>query len=129
KAALQEQLRDQFSDITSLFIQIMMLGANDTAKGKIEELFAKLKEVMPKALLANGSSISAENSELTYIDFCVYSFFKVMMPHCIEKIPEYLDSFKALWSPEVIKIVSSINADPRLQSRVAEDKKIFTFLA
>ncbi|KAJ2401342.1 hypothetical protein GGI23_001456 [Coemansia sp. RSA 2559] len=127
KAVLQEQLRDQLADVANLFIQVSR-GADDK-KEKFSELLAKLKEVLPKALKVNGSSIDPQGSGLTYIDLSVYSFFKAFIPHCIEKTPEYTDSFKSLWTPEVIKLISNVNAEPSLQSRVAGDKGIFTFLA
>ncbi|KAJ1665782.1 hypothetical protein IW140_003297 [Coemansia sp. RSA 1813] len=128
QATLQEQLRDQMTDITILCMQIRN-GANDTIKEKLAELFVKLKEIMPKALENNGSSVSPQSNGLTYIDFVVYSFFKALLPHCIEKMPEYTDSFKNMWSPEVKKLIANVNAEPSLQSRVADDKKVFTFLA
>ncbi|KAJ2401500.1 hypothetical protein GGI23_001358 [Coemansia sp. RSA 2559] len=128
KAVLQEQLRDQLADISVLYMQIMN-GVNDTIKEKFNELIEKLTEVIPKALKANGSSIDPQGSGLTYIDFYIYSFFKAFIPYCTEKTPEYLDSFKSLCTPEVIKLISNVNSEPSLQSRVAEDKKVFTFLA
>ncbi|KAJ1801349.1 hypothetical protein LPJ59_000349 [Coemansia sp. RSA 2399] len=127
KAVLQEQLRDQITDVTNLFIQVVH-GASDK-KEKLNEILEKLKEVMPKALKANGSSVDPQGSGLTYIDLYVYSFFKAFMPHCIEKTPELTDTFKSMWTPEVIKLISNVNAEPSLQSRVSEDKKVFTFLA
>ncbi|KAJ2557927.1 hypothetical protein EV175_001051 [Coemansia sp. RSA 1933] len=128
KAILQEQLRDQLTDIMNLIIPMTKVG-DISANVKLDELFAKAKEVLPEALKNNGSCLSAENNELTYIDFFVYSFFKSMMPPCADMTPQYTDSFESLWSPEVIKLVSIVNADPRLQSRMAGDKDIFNFLA
>ncbi|KAJ1795710.1 hypothetical protein LPJ59_004190 [Coemansia sp. RSA 2399] len=104
-------------------------GANDAIKEKFDELIEKLKVAIPKSLKANGSSVDPQGSGLTYMDFYVYSYFKALVPHSIEKSPELTDSFKSLWSPEVIKLISNVNTEPSLQSRVSGDKKVFTFLA
>ncbi|KAJ1662710.1 hypothetical protein IW140_006230 [Coemansia sp. RSA 1813] len=128
KAALQEQLHDQMADVTTAYSQIRN-NASDSAKEKFNELLVKLKEILPKALENNGSSISPQSNGLTYIDMCVYSFFKHMIIFTLKFTPEYIDNILDAVTPEVTKLISIVIAEPSLQSRVADDKKVFTFLA
>ncbi|KAJ1801346.1 hypothetical protein LPJ59_000346 [Coemansia sp. RSA 2399] len=128
KAALQEQLRDQMADI---FVAYFQLGTNpsDSAKEKFNALLAKLKEVLPSALANNGSSISPQSNGLTYTDLGVYSFFKAIIVITRTHAPEYIDLILDVVTPEVTKVISNVIAEPSLQSRVVDDKKIFTFLS
>ncbi|KAJ1801348.1 hypothetical protein LPJ59_000348 [Coemansia sp. RSA 2399] len=128
KAALQEQLRDQISDVRIAGTQFVT-DPSDSAKEKFNKLLAKLKEVFPKALENNGSSASSQGTGLTYIDFYTYSFFKSAIANLAKRMPEYADSIIDLVSPEVANVISNVIAEPTLQSRVANDKSIFTFLA
>ncbi|KAJ1801347.1 hypothetical protein LPJ59_000347 [Coemansia sp. RSA 2399] len=127
KAALQEQLRDHMVDIIVAYVQTT-ITPSESANEKLNGLLSKFKEVLPKALKENGSSISSQSNGLTYIDFSVYSFFKSIIWNCRERESEHTDSFKGLWSPEVIKLISNVAAEPSLQSHVSDDKNILTCL-
>ncbi|KAJ2655645.1 hypothetical protein IWW48_005421 [Coemansia sp. RSA 1200] len=128
KAALQEQLRDQFADVISSYLPIASYNY-DNGRKKFEELLAKLKEVLPNALKNNGSSVDPESGKITYIDLYVYGMLKSIILISADKNPEYATLFKDLCTPVVAKMISNVHAHPSLQAQVANDKKIFTFLA
>ncbi|KAJ2402220.1 hypothetical protein GGI23_000867 [Coemansia sp. RSA 2559] len=127
KAALQEQLRDQMADIIVAYAQATV-SPSESTKEKLNVLLSKFKEVLPKALEENGSSISSQGNGLTYVDFSVYSFFKAVIWNCLERASEHTGSFKDLWSPEVIKLLSNVAAEPSLQHHVSDDKSLLTCL-
>ncbi|KAJ1732802.1 transferase activity protein [Coemansia sp. Benny D160-2] len=128
KTAHQEQLHDRIADIIPLIVQEIQ-GVNTNSKEKINELIAKLKEVLPESLTTNGSSITPGSSGLTYIDFFIYAFFRHFVTFCELKAPEYAAQFKTMLTPEVTKVISNVYAYPNLQSHVADDRKVFSFLA
>ncbi|KAI9504796.1 hypothetical protein GGI25_006500 [Coemansia spiralis] len=127
EASRQEQLRDQMVDII-----IAVSGASkgdEGAKAKFNELSAKMKEVMAKSLKDNGNNGHFTGDKLTYIDIFVYSNFKSILNFSKQLAPEFADTFNGMITPEVEKLISTVNAEPRLQARLAEDKQYFPFLA
>ncbi|KAJ2655656.1 hypothetical protein IWW48_005432, partial [Coemansia sp. RSA 1200] len=127
-AALQEQLRDQFADVAALYTPIAHANYNN-GRPKFEELLAKLKEVLPNALKDNGSSVDPEGGKITYIDLYVYGMLKLFISSFAVKNPEYAILFKDLCTPVVAKMIANVHAHPSLQTQVANDKKVFSFLA
>ncbi|KAJ2519989.1 hypothetical protein GGI11_002419 [Coemansia sp. RSA 2049] len=128
KAALQEQLRDQFADVLGSYLPIANFNFED-GKKKFEELLAKLKEVLPSALKNNRSSVDPEGGKITYIDLYIYGMLKSIISISNAKTPEYSILFKNLCTPEVTKVIANVHAHPSLQAQVANDKDIFAFLA
>ncbi|KAJ2673592.1 hypothetical protein GGI25_004647 [Coemansia spiralis] len=101
----QEQLRDQMADITVTYLAARQ--GNADSKSKFDELTAKLKEVLAKALKENGSNGHFLGEKLTYIDLCIYSFFKFFMVTTEKYAPEYTSVFIDLITPDVAKVISA----------------------
>ncbi|KAI9501374.1 hypothetical protein BX070DRAFT_228840 [Coemansia spiralis] len=127
EASRQEQLREQIFDIVN--ISYAAAKGAEGFKARFDELLAKLKEVLAMELKNNGSNGHFTGDKLTYIDIIIYSFFKFFIFNLKAYAPEYVDVVVGLATPDVVKLILAVKADPCLQSRVANDDQYFPFLA
>ncbi|KAJ2619975.1 hypothetical protein GGI25_005111, partial [Coemansia spiralis] len=127
EASRQEQLRDQMADI--IVASNGVKSGNEEAKAKFNELSAKIKEVITKSLKDNGNNGHFTGDKLTYIDILIYSCFKGLIGFSKTYTPEYVEVFNGMITPEIAKLISTVNAEPKFQERLAKDKEYFPFLA
>ncbi|KAJ2048007.1 hypothetical protein H4S04_004088 [Coemansia sp. S16] len=131
KAALQEQIRDRFTDvILAFFIQ---RSASDEKKEelvtKFEELLSKQVEVSSQVLRDNGSNGHFFGDKLTYVDIAAYAFFKYLIVSSKDLSETVSGLVKSSLTPELHKLIAVVEADPLLEAQVAKSDTLASELS
>ncbi|KAJ2898030.1 hypothetical protein IWW38_001532 [Coemansia aciculifera] len=131
KAALQEQVRDRFTDTLIAFF--ISLSAHEEKKEelvtKFETLLSKQIEVTSQALRDNGNNGHFFGSDLTYVDIATYAFFKFMAVSGRERQESVFELVKSSLTPELHKLISVVEANPLLEAQVAKHDKLVSVLS
>ncbi|KAJ2493293.1 hypothetical protein IWW37_000756 [Coemansia sp. RSA 2050] len=125
-AALQEQLRDRQIDLIMSFRGHLTLSdsAKEEAYAKFEGLLDKMVNIHTAILRENGNTGYSFGSKLSYTDMAMYSFMKMFVIQFVqysEKVPKL---FKAKLTPELIKMASTLEADPLLEAYVSKRGRV-----
>ncbi|PIA18622.1 hypothetical protein COEREDRAFT_79649 [Coemansia reversa NRRL 1564] len=117
KAALQEQLRDQMMDVVIAFSGYSRSISEEDKKAKkeaFEEIFEKFIALLTKTLQDNGSTGRLFGDSLSYADISIYTFFKNLVFVFVRLVAEIADYAKPKLTPEIIKLISTVETDPKL---------------
>ncbi|KAJ1996053.1 hypothetical protein GGI26_000634 [Coemansia sp. RSA 1358] len=125
EASRQEQLRDQVIDIINACYGAY-LGFGEFKK--FDELSAKLKDILTKALKGDVSNSHFAGDKLTYIDLYIYAFFKSFITNMQKYASQYTALALDMATPGVAKLIATVIAKPCLQSRAKGDIEPFPFL-
>ncbi|KAJ1826487.1 transferase activity protein, partial [Coemansia sp. RSA 2708] len=94
QAAIQEQLRDQASDMFAAFISQLVAKSEQDRKenfAKFEGLLTKLVEVQTKQLRENGTNGYLFGNRLTYADIITYAFYKIILVGMVKRQANIVD--------------------------------------
>ncbi|KAJ2025295.1 hypothetical protein IWW57_003425 [Coemansia sp. S610] len=129
-AAVQEQLRDRQIDMIMSFRghSTVSDGAKEEAYAKFEGLLDKMISIHTDILRENGNTGYSFGSKLSYTDMAMYSFMKMFFVQLVqysEKVPRL---FKAKLTPELVKLVTTLEADPLLSAYVSQRGSLATYV-
>lgn len=127
QAARQEQYRDQMYDAFAAYVA--QIHAKPEKKQELRDHYVGLLERMvrvhSKAICENGNNGHYFGDKLTYIDLVAYGFIKMFSIGHLDKYEEGTRAlFKSKISPEFIKLVEVVEADPLLAEYVSKGDKM-----
>ncbi|KAJ2796966.1 hypothetical protein H4R20_005355 [Coemansia guatemalensis] len=117
KAALQEQVRDQMADVLAAFVVSGRAISDEDKKAaqkSLDEIFDKFIAVQSKNIQNNGNTGHLFGDSLSYADIVLYAFIKNMVIGFEKFKPGVSDYVKPKVTPEIIKLISTVEADPKL---------------
>ncbi|KAJ2647749.1 hypothetical protein IWW40_004472 [Coemansia sp. RSA 1250] len=116
-AALQEQLRDQASDMFSAFIAQLVANPRDKEKeAQFDNLLTKLVEVQTKQLIANGNNGHLFGDQLSYADIVSYAFYKIIVVGMVKRQANIVEVVKPKLTPQIVKFIAVVESDPLLSA-------------
>ncbi|KAJ2801353.1 hypothetical protein H4R20_003708 [Coemansia guatemalensis] len=121
QAALQEQVRDQVTDVVTAFVGYMEAASEEDKKAKLEsfdELLDRFMTVQTKHIQSNGNTGRLFGDSLSYADILTYVFYKIMGIEFAKYKPEIMDYLKPKLTPEIIKFIFTVEAEPKLAKNV-----------
>ncbi|KAJ2157998.1 Glutathione S-transferase [Coemansia sp. RSA 521] len=122
QAALQEQLRDQASDMFAAFISQLVAKSEEDRKenfAKFDGLLDKLVEVQTKQINANGNIGHMFGDRLSYADIVTYAFYKIIVVGMVKRQANIVNIVKPKLTPQLIKLITTVEANPLLASYTA----------
>ncbi|PIA18617.1 hypothetical protein COEREDRAFT_6325 [Coemansia reversa NRRL 1564] len=117
QAALQEQARDQMSDVLKAFISHLFAeGEEDILASwrSFNEILDIVIFVQTKLLRANGNTGRFFGKNLSYADIVIYAVYKIITIGWIKNKPDIVDILKPKLTPELLKLISTVEFNPQL---------------
>ncbi|KAJ2794282.1 hypothetical protein H4R20_006279 [Coemansia guatemalensis] len=121
KAALQEQIRDQLIDAIVAFTGFVRDIHDEDKNAKLktfEEMLDKIIAIQTKNLKSNGNTGRLFGDSLSYADIATYVFFKNVAIGFVKFKADIADYLKPKLTPEIIKLISTVETDPKLAKNV-----------
>ncbi|KAJ2804434.1 hypothetical protein H4R20_002514, partial [Coemansia guatemalensis] len=116
-----EQVRDQMADVLAAFVVSGRAISDEDKKAaqkSLDEILDKFIAVQSKNIQNNGNTGYLFGNSLSYADIVLYAFFKNMMIGFVKLKPEIADYVKPKITPEIIKLISTVEADPKFAKNV-----------
>ncbi|KAJ2797396.1 hypothetical protein H4R20_005197 [Coemansia guatemalensis] len=117
KAALQEQVRDLMADVASAFVGFLQAISEEDKKARLssfDEILEKYIAVQTKNIKDNGNTGRLFGDNLSYADIATYSFFKNLAIGFVKFKADITEHVKPKLTPEIIKLISTVETDPKL---------------
>ncbi|KAJ2797397.1 hypothetical protein H4R20_005198 [Coemansia guatemalensis] len=131
QAALQEQVRDQMSDMQKAFVSHIYAESSEDIQASLRsfnEILDMVIAVQTKLLKANGNTGRLFGTSLSYADIAIYAVYKNLMIGWAKKKPDIVDIVKPKLTPEVIKLICTVEADPRLSRHTTNSSGLVAVL-
>ncbi|KAJ2848163.1 hypothetical protein IWW36_003465, partial [Coemansia brasiliensis] len=123
QAAHQEQLRDLGADVGTFLSVFAYSEVEETKKKayeKFETLLKTVIEVQTKQLKKNGSNGHLFGDSLSYADITTYGLYKNLLIGFARFKPDIADSIRPMLSPEVIKLISTVETHPLVEKHTSK---------
>ncbi|KAJ2083068.1 hypothetical protein H4R24_001107 [Coemansia sp. RSA 988] len=132
KAALQEQVRDIMSDVGTAFAGYIRAISEEDKKARFEafgEILDKYIAIQTKTIQSNGNTGRLFGDNLSYADIVTYSLFKNMGIGFVKFKADILDIVKPKLTPEIIKLISTVETDPKLAKIVLKSGNLSALIS
>ncbi|KAJ2714308.1 hypothetical protein H4R19_001797 [Coemansia spiralis] len=122
QAALQEQVRDRLLDVMVTFHTRSSIIADrlEEKKKAFEDMLARFLGIHTETLKQNGNSGYLFGDSFSYADAVSYQFFKHFFFGAAISQADIADHIKAKLTPEIVKHLVTIEADPALAAHMAK---------
>ncbi|PIA18618.1 hypothetical protein COEREDRAFT_79646 [Coemansia reversa NRRL 1564] len=117
EAALQEQVRDQITDVINTFVSFIEAISEEDKKARLEafgELLDKFIAVYSVHIRNNGNTGHLFGNSLSFADIVTYVLFKNVVFGLVKFKADIADYTKPKFTPEIIKLISTVETDPKL---------------
>ncbi|PIA19661.1 hypothetical protein COEREDRAFT_78968 [Coemansia reversa NRRL 1564] len=121
KSALQEQLRDQITDVNTAFVGFFRAISEEDKKARLEafwELLDKFIAVYSKHIQDNGNTGYLFGNSLSFADITTYVLFKNVFIEFAKFKTDIADYAKPKLTPEIVKLISTVEAEPSISKIV-----------
>ncbi|KAJ2083070.1 hypothetical protein H4R24_001109 [Coemansia sp. RSA 988] len=132
KAALQEQVRDIMSDVGTAFAGYIRAISEEDKKARFEafgEILDKYIAIQTKTIQSNGNTGRLFGDNLSYADIVTYSLFKNMGIGFVKFKADILDIVKPKLTPEIIKLISTVETDPKLAKSMLKSDNLSALIS
>ncbi|PIA18624.1 hypothetical protein COEREDRAFT_79650 [Coemansia reversa NRRL 1564] len=125
QSAIQEQLREQLVDVVNAFFTHTSSISEEDKKLRLEsfeEILSKIIAVQTKIIKDNGNTGRMFGDSLSYADIASYAFYRCMVFGYKMFKNDIVDIVKPKLTPEIIKLISTVETDPALATHLSKAK-------
>ncbi|KAJ2082643.1 hypothetical protein H4R24_001392 [Coemansia sp. RSA 988] len=132
QSAIQEQLRDQQSDVFYSFFYMTFVHSDEDKKlgrEKFNDLFTRIVNIYADILKTNSCKNHLFGDKLSYADMSLYGFLKLLGMHSLRFRDDACELVKAKMTPEILHLLSSVEADPLLEAHLGKCDSLVSALS
>ncbi|KAJ1830783.1 hypothetical protein LPJ63_004725 [Coemansia sp. RSA 2711] len=127
QAAHQEQLRDLIHDVNYALagrITCKCEKDKEESNAKFKVLLDKVIDEQSRLIKDNGSTGRMFGEQLSYADIASYGFYKNLIQSAAQVLPDVADIVKHKLTPEVIKLISTVETDPLVKKHTSKGESL-----
>ncbi|PIA18623.1 hypothetical protein COEREDRAFT_6331 [Coemansia reversa NRRL 1564] len=127
KSAIQEQLRDQLAEVVDTFFIYYNAISEEDKKARLkefEEILIKIIAVKTKIIKENGVPGRLFGDSLSYADMAACAFYRSLILGYGTFRKDLIDIVKPKLTPEIIKLISTVETDPALSKYFSKAKSL-----